>query len=206
MSAVLSGLICVLLRPRDRKKLWKLLKSSFSLGEQKPRRKTNSSQKRLKKEKSQTSNFVLPQGFQLWGKVLMETEIPVFRSQSAYLRWLDEVLWSKATPLIAHYTKKIGHDEVPLVFKRAKSKWGHCKHWGDGKHEIMLNRALVFLPEKYLEEVVVHEVAHLEHPHHQKSFRDLVLKLQPENKLLNKELNKKYGRMVRQSDIFGMRK
>lgn len=138
--------------------------------------------------------------------MLTETEIPSFRSQRAYLRRLDEELSAKATPLIAYYTKKIGHEPVPLVFKRAKSKWGHCKHWGNGKHEIMLNRALVFLPEKYLEEVVVHEVAHLEYPHHQKAFRDLVLQLQPENKLLNKELNKKYGRMSRQSDIFGMRK
>ena len=108
--------------------------------------------------------------------------------------------------LIAYYTKKIGRESVPLVFKRAKSKWGYCKHYGHERYEIMLNRALVFLPEKYLEQVVVHEVVHLQHPHHQKSFRDLVLKLQPENKILNKDLNKCYGRMVRQSDIFGMRK
>lgn len=66
MSGVLAGLICVFVKPRDRKKFWKLIKSSLSLGEQKPRRRTKSAQKSIKKEKSHTSNFVLPQGFQLW--------------------------------------------------------------------------------------------------------------------------------------------
>ena len=69
----------------------------------------------------------------------------------------------------------------------------------------MINRALVFLPEKYLEEVIVHEVAHLKFPHHQKDFRDLVIELQSENKILNKELNKQYGWITRNGDIFGMK-
>lgn len=206
MSVILVVMIFAFMKPRDRKKFWKLFKSSFSLGNQKPKKGLKSHQRGIKKERNQTSNFVLPQGFQLWGKEVVIADMPLFRSKRAYIKRLDVILQDKAEPLIVHYTKKIGHESVPLIFKRAKSKWGHCKHYRHERYEIMLNRALVFLPEKYLEGVVVHEVAHLQHPHHQKSFRELVLKLQPNNKILNKELNKCYGRLARQSDIFGMRK
>ena len=142
----------------------------------------------------------------LFGKEIPRQKLPRFTYEDEYFHFLDVLLWNKASPLIAHYTKKIGQESVPLIFKRAKSKWGYCKRYGYKRYEIMLNRALVFLPEKYLEVVVVHEVAHLLHLHHQKSFRDLVLKLQPEHKILDKDFNKCYGRMGRQSDIFGMRK
>ena len=199
--------------------LWTLFKSSLSLEEQKKRKQRNKRWSNAlsqlgekpvhiipKRRKKLPNNWVLPYWFVLFGKETPRQKLPRFTYEDEYLHFLDVLLWNKASPLIAHYTKKIGQESVPLVFKRVKSKWGHCKHYGYERYEIMLNRALVFLPEKYLEQVVVHEVAHLQHPHHQKSFRDLVLKLQPENKVLNKDLNKCYGRMVRQSDIFGMRK
>ena len=201
---VLTWFFSVFLTPKDKKKLWKLLKSSLSLSDQKLRRKNTSQQKQSRK-KSQVSSFILPVGFKLWGEEISTQKMLSFNSERDYLNWVDGELRSKAEPLIDYYCKRIGFAQVSLVIKTAKSKRGHCKK-GRGTSEIMINRSLVFLPEKYLEEVVVHEVAHLQHPHHQKSFRDLVLKLQPENKVLNKDLNKCYGRMVRQSDIFGMRK
>ena len=199
---VLTWVFSVFLTPKDKRKLWKLLKNSLSLSDQKPRRKKASQQKQSRK-KNQTSSFVLPIGFKLWGEEISTQKMPSFDSERDYLNWVDGELRTKAEPLIYHYCKRIGFAQVSLVIKAAKSKWGHCKK-GRGNPEIMINRALVFLPEKYLEEVVVHEVAHLKFPHHQKDFRDLVLKLQPENKVLNKELNKQYGWITRNGDIFGM--
>ena len=199
---VLTWVFSVFLTPKDKKKLWKLLKSSLSLSDQKPRRKNTSQQKQSRK-KSQNSSFILPIGFKLWGEEISTQKMPSFNSERDYLNWLDGELRTKAEPLINHYCKRIGFAKVSLVIKAAKSKRGNCKK-GMGNPEIMINRALVFLPEKYLEEVVVHEVVHLKFPHHQKDFRDLVLKLQPENKILNKELNKQYGWITRNGDIFGM--
>ena len=200
---VLAWVFSVFLTPKDKKKLWKLLKSSLSLSDQKPRRK-KASQKKQSRKKSQTSSFVLPEGFKLWGEEISAQKIPSFNSERDYLNWVDGELRSKAEPLIDYYCKRIGFAQVSLVIKAAKSKRGHCKK-GRGNSEIMINRALVFLPEKYLEEVVVHEVAHLKFPHHQKDFRDLVIELQSENKILNKELNKQYGWITRNGDIFGMK-
>ena len=200
---VLAWVFSVSLTPKDKKKLWKLLKSSLSLSDQKPRRKKASQQKQSRK-KNQTSSFVLPVGFKLWGEEISTHKMPSFNSEKDYLNWVDGELRTKAEPLIDHYCKRIGFAQVSLVIKAAKSKRGHCKK-GRGKPEIMINRALVFLPEKYLEEVIVHEVAHLKFPHHQKDFRDLVIELQPENKILNKELNKQYGWITRNGDVFGMK-
>lgn len=200
---VLTWFFSVFLTPKDKKKLRKLLKGSLSLSDQKPRRKKASQQKQSRK-KNQVSSFVLPVGFKLWGEEISAQKMPSFNSERDYLNWVDGELRSKAEPLIDHYCKRIGFAQVSLVIKTAKSKRGHCKK-GRGTSEIMINRALVFLPEKYLEEVVVHEVAHLKFPHHQKDFRDLVIELQPENKILNKELNKQYGWITRNGDIFGMK-
>lgn len=200
---VLAWFFSVFLTPKDKKKLWKLLKSSLSLSDQKPRRKKSSQQKQSRK-KNQTSSFVLPEGFKLLGEEISAQKIPSFNSERDYLNWVDGELRTKAEPLIDHYCKRIGFAQVSLVIKAAKSKRWHCKK-GRGTSEIMINRALVFLPEKYLEEVVVHEVAHLKFPHHQKDFRDIVIELQPENKILNKELNKQYGWITRNGDIFGMK-
>ena len=200
---VLAWFFSVFLTPKDKRKLWRLLKNSLSLSDQKPRRKNTSQQKQSRKE-SQTSSFVLPVGFKLWGEEISTQKIPSFNSERDYLNWVDGELRTKAEPLIDHYCKRIGFAQVSLVIKAAKSKRGHCKK-GRGTSEIMINRVLVFLPEKYLEEVVVHEVAHLKFPHHQKDFRDLVIELQSENKILNKELNKQYGWITRNGDIFGMK-
>lgn len=200
---VLTWVFSVFLTPKDKKKLWKLLKSSLSLSDQKPRRKNTSQQKQSRK-KNQTSSFVLPEGFKLWGEEISTQKISSFNSERDYLNWVDGELRTKAEPLIDHYCKRISFAQVSLDIKAAKSKRGHCKK-GRGNSEIMINRSLVFLPEKYLEEVVVHEVAHLKFPHHQKDFRDLVIELQPENKILNKELNKQYGWITRNGDIFGMK-
>ena len=200
---VLAWVFSVFLTPKDKKKLWKLLKSSLSLSDQKPRRKKSSQKKQSRKE-SQISSFVLPEGFKFWGEEISTHKMLSFNSERDYLNWLDGELRTKAEPLIDHYCKRIGFAQVSLVIKAAKSKRGHCKK-GRGNSEIMINRALVFLPEKYLEEVVVHEVAHLKFPHHQKDFRDLVIELQPENKILNKELNKQYGWITRNGDVFGMK-
>ena len=118
---VLTWFFSVFLTPKDKKKLWKLLKSSLSLSDQKLRR-TNTSQQKQSRKKSQTSSFVLPVGFKLWGGEISTQKIPSFNSERDYLNWVDGELRSKAEPLIDHYCKRIGFAQVSLVIKAAKSK------------------------------------------------------------------------------------
>lgn len=118
---VLAWIFSVFLTPKDKKKLWKLLKSSLSLSDQKLRR-TNTSQQKQSRKKSQTSSFVLPVGFKLWGEEISTHKMPSFNSERDYLNWVDGELRSKAQPLIDYYCKRIGFAQVSLVIKAAKSK------------------------------------------------------------------------------------
>ena len=77
---VLAWVFSVFLTPKDKKKLWKLLKSSLSLSDQKPRRKKSPQKKQSRKE-SQISSFVLPVGFKLWGEEISTQNRPSFNSE-----------------------------------------------------------------------------------------------------------------------------
>jgi predicted metal-dependent hydrolase len=63
--------------------------------------------------------------------------------------------------------------DVKLKF--ASSKWGSCS--GDGT--VMLNAALLFVPRDCLHYVIVHELAHVEHPNHSDRFWATVAKAMP---------------------------
>lgn len=123
---VLAWVFSVFLTPKDKRKLWKLLKNSLSLSDQKPRRKNTSQQKQSRK-KNQVSSFILPVDFKLWGEEISIQKTPSFNSERDYLNWLDGELRTKAEPLINHYCKRIGFAQVSLVIKAAKSKRGHSK-------------------------------------------------------------------------------
>ncbi len=63
--------------------------------------------------------------------------------------------------------------DVKLRF--ANSKWGSCS----GKGTVMLNAALLFVPRDALHYVIVHELAHFDHPNHSGAFWAAVEKMMP---------------------------
>lgn len=78
-----------------------------------------------------------------------------------------------------------------LVYKRVfiknlKSRWGSCS----SKNNINLNLHLMRLPEKLIDYVILHELAHTKEKNHGKNFWNFLNSLIPEAKLLNKELKK----------------
>jgi len=66
----------------------------------------------------------------------------------------------------------------------AKGKWGSCS----SKGKIMLNWRLLMANQPAIDYVVVHELCHLEHQHHQKDFWNLVKKYYPNYKVSQKYL------------------
>lgn len=64
--------------------------------------------------------------------------------------------------------------DVTLRF--ANSKWGSCS----GRNTVMLNTALLFVPRQVLHYVIVHELAHIEHPNHSSRFWQTVAKAMPD--------------------------
>lgn len=77
--------------------------------------------------------------------------------------------------------------------RRNRSRWGSCSRSGN----ISINIILGHLPEKFLDYVIVHELCHLVHHNHSKSFWSLVGIYAPDFNSLKTEL-KKYGYLLRQ--------
>lgn len=93
------------------------------------------------------------------------------------LDWLDADLISKIEKLCLRYAQKIDVSFKSLTIKNYKSMWGLCR-----SGNLSFNRKLVFAPKWILEYVIVHEVCHLKHPHHQKTFWSEVATLYPQYK------------------------
>jgi len=73
-----------------------------------------------------------------------------------------------------------------IFIKNLKSRWGSCS----AKNNINLNLHLMSLPEKLIDYVILHELAHTKEKNHGKNFWNLLISLVVEARELNKELKK----------------
>ena len=71
-----------------------------------------------------------------------------------------------------------------LRIKRLKTRWGSC----DQHKDIVLNLFLVQLPWKYIDYVILHELAHTKVLHHGPQFWNVLEDLLPDAKQLRKEM------------------
>jgi len=71
-----------------------------------------------------------------------------------------------------------------LSFRKTKRQWGSCS----GRNDICFNTMMMKLPVSVIEYIVVHELAHIKHKHHQKSFWALVEHFLPHYREARKEL------------------
>lgn len=75
---------------------------------------------------------------------------------------------------LAFLAKKFGYHYDKHKLSHAGTLWGSCTHKKTGvlKHEtiISLNIGLMKLPQTLIDYVIIHELAHLNHPDHSKAF------------------------------------
>jgi len=76
----------------------------------------------------------------------------------------------KITPLVEHWSKKMGVTPTHVGYRKAKTRWGSCS----GRDRISFNYYLMKLPLNLVEYVVVHELAHITHKNHSAKFWGLV--------------------------------
>ncbi len=79
---------------------------------------------------------------------------------------------------------RMGLFPASLRFRRYKSRWGCCT----SGNTITFNTALMRYEEVLVDYVIVHELAHIRHKHHQKAFWDLVAQYIPDYRDLRKRL------------------
>ena len=117
---------------------------------------------------------------------------------SLYYHQYDENLFQKH---IDHFYKEKAKQFVPLLvekwseqmdlsptsirFRKTKRQWGSCS----GKNVLSFNTMLMKLPQDVIQYIIVHELAHIKHKHHQKSFWNLVNQHLPDYKQRITELH-----------------
>ena len=73
-------------------------------------------------------------------------------------------------PLLEVWTEKMGLHPNKISFRKTKRQWGSCS----GKNDLSFNTMVMKLPQDVIQYIIVHELAHIKHKHHQKSFWQLV--------------------------------
>jgi predicted metal-dependent hydrolase len=82
------------------------------------------------------------------------------------------------------FAKKMDLEYSKLKFRRMKRRWGSCS----SKSDITLNLYLFNTSKELIDYVIVHELAHLKHMNHSKSFHNLVKKYMPNSSELELKL------------------
>lgn len=93
----------------------------------------------------------------------------------SFTTWYKKVTKIKLWRLTDEYCEKLGVKCEQVRIKNMRSRWGSCSTAGN----INYNWRLALAPLEVATYVVIHEVCHLIHHHHQKSFWQLVESLDP---------------------------
>ena len=89
---------------------------------------------------------------------------------------------------IAKFAPAVNRKITRVVVRKMTTRWGSCN---SRKGYINLSLNLIEKAPELVEYVVLHELAHLIYPHHQKSFYGFIAKLMPDFKTREQRLNKK---------------
>jgi len=103
----------------------------------------------------------------------------------------DKALLQEASVLLPQRLEQLSKETQieyrGCTIKKLKSRWGAC----DSHKNISLNSYLIQLDWSLIDYVIYHELAHINHPHHKSEFWNLVSVLEPNYKVLRKELKSK---------------
>lgn len=101
--------------------------------------------------------------------------------------WLRARLAEKLSALVARWTAAMGEAPVHWDIRRMKSRWGSCTA---RSRSLRFNLHLARVPERCIEYVVVHELAHLQVQNHSAAFWAHVERFLPDWRALRRELNR----------------
>lgn len=119
----------------------------------------------------------------LWLKTLFENEGKVLYLGEPILldaRQTPKQFYQEKTPLhvnilVEKWAFIMGVSPKSIVFRQTKRRWGSCSH----KAELSFALTLSQLPLEAMEYIVIHELSHIKHPHHQKAFWHCVEEFMP---------------------------
>lgn len=90
--------------------------------------------------------------------------------KESLLYWYLETGIEIITDRVNYYSQKMSLDYTKITLKKVSSIWGSCSP----KNSLSFNLKLVMAPNEIVDYVVIHELAHIVHRNHGKSFWGLV--------------------------------
>ena len=101
-------------------------------------------------------------------------------------RFFTRLLKEYVDSIVSQYTKQLKLRPRSVTIETSFNKWGSC----NSSREIRLNWKLSLLSKDLVEYVIVHELCHMLHLNHDRSFWRLVGKLYPDYKIAESKLDK----------------
>lgn len=113
--------------------------------------------------------------YHTYDEILFQTHIDLFYKREAqkYIPFHVD-LWAEKMSLVPS----------SLRFRKTKRQWGSCS----GKNTLSFNTMMMKLPLNVIEYIIIHELAHIRHKHHQKDFWQLVENYLPDYRTHTDEL------------------
>ena len=115
--------------------------------------------------------------------------------QSGIRKGIEKTWLAEAKEILPGKVEKIAQKHnfkyKSLTIKNTIGRWGSCSY----DNHISLSLHLMRLPEHLIDHIILHELCHTIEKNHQKGFWNLLEKVNPNAKMLNKEL-KKYNAKV----------
>ncbi|WP_024953905.1 M48 family metallopeptidase [Sulfurospirillum arcachonense] len=124
-------------------------------------------------------------------KVLLFGEKKALHVKGSLANFYKEKTKEFIPPLVEKYSLIMNVEPTNIKFRKSKRRWGSCSHI----NELSFNTSLVQLPPQCIEYIIVHELSHIQHKHHQKDFWLHVKEFMPNFKEHEKTL-KRYSPQI----------
>jgi predicted metal-dependent hydrolase len=99
-------------------------------------------------------------------------------------RFYQQEAESEIPKLVEYWSNKMQLFPTKISFGKAKKRLGSCNH----KNNLRFNTHLMRLKIEQIEYVVIHELAHIKHKNHSKSFWQEVARYLPDYKAIDKSI------------------
>ena len=136
------------------------------------------------KIKATQERITLPKLFEEEGKVLYLGERILLHVNQTPEAFYKEKTMPLVIRLVEEWSFIMGVKPTKITFRKAKKRWGSCSH----TNELSFNLSLAQLPLECITYIVIHELSHITHKHHQKAFWQCVSEFMPEYKTCEKKL------------------
>ena len=130
-------------------------------------------------------NMIIKTGKPLkkWIEIVKEQN---FVERKEIVRFLRQEAENYLPNRVEYFAEKYDLNYKKVTIKNTKTRWGSCSYINN----INLNLHLIRLPDKLIDYVILHELAHTKVKNHQKEFWDLLDFYSGDAKGLDKELKK----------------